>query len=947
VSADGVSELCRLNSPQDVQHYIAQRPEIATSEIVEQLADTVRQYVRVDVGYALKAGEAACAIAEVVADRSSMGRALRAKANALWFKGQCKPALELLQRALNLFEDAGRDDEVGRTLSTSIQPLILLGEYKQALENAAKARDIFVQQGDELRLARLELNVANIYLRQENFAEALSTYERAYERLLPFGDTEAIAVALHNMPVCLIGLDDFDRAMKVYLEGQEFFERHAMPAVAAQADYNIAYLYYLRGDYERALAGLNASRKSCAQNGDDYHVALCDLDQSEIYLDLNLTEEAAQMAESAAGQFEDLGMGYERARSIVNLAIATTRKGDTKNALSVFRQAKSVFVQEGHRSGEALVDLYEAVLLFELGEYRSAKRLSLSSSQFFRSSGLIRKAVVAELLLSHLALAEGNPGVARSCCDEALRLLGPLQAPSLTCQALLLSGRIYEAAGAQTAAFDTYEAARLELESVRSGLQGEELKIAFMTNKIEVYQRLVGLCLQRGCTGVFGSKALTYMELAKSQSLLDTLSGRAQPLPAHIAGSAQAAAEIGAIRGHLNWCYHRIDAEQLRPGGVARDNIEHLWEQAREYENRLLNALRHLPAECAEVRRLDGPPITLDHIRESLDTETTLIEYFEVGDEMVAAILKMDSLNVVSLAKKSRVKSTLRMLQLQLSKFRFDASSRKGLEVQLAAATLRHLQRLYKQLVAPLRPFIGGSHLVFVPHGILHYLPIHALHDGDSFLIDQFTISSAPSASLYVVSQRRTTAPGNSKALILGVQDDNAPWILNEAREVASVFPNAILLMGAHASHEALQEFAPDSRLIHIATHGYFRRDNPMFSAVRLAESYLSVYDLYKLHIPVDLLTLSGCGTGLNVVAPGDELIGLSRGLLYAGAKALLLSLWDVHDRSTAEFMCAFYTHWSANSSKAAALRAAMMEVRDRYPHPYYWAPFTLIGNAH
>jgi CHAT domain-containing protein len=117
-----------------------------------------------------------------------------------------------------------------------------------------------------------------------------------------------------------------------------------------------------------------------------------------------------------------------------------------------------------------------------------------------------------------------------------------------------------------------------------------------------------------------------------------------------------------------------------------------------------------------------------------------------------------------------------------------------------------------------------------------------------------------------------------------------------------------------------------------------------MFSGIRLGETYLSLYDLYQLKVECELFTLSGCATGVNVVASGDELLGLTRGLLYAGARSVLLTLWNVHDLSTAEFMTAFYRHWKDNSSKPMALRAAMLELRDRYPHPYYWAPFALTG---
>ncbi len=154
------------------------------------------------------------------------------------------------------------------------------------------------------------------------------------------------------------------------------------------------------------------------------------------------------------------------------------------------------------------------------------------------------------------------------------------------------------------------------------------------------------------------------------------------------------------------------------------------------------------------------------------------------------------------------------------------------------------------------------------------------------------------------------------------------------------------MFMSKEAAEDKLRLYGAQSRIIHIASHGYFRQDNPMFSCIRLGESQLSLYDLYRLHLPAELVVLSGCATGMNVVTPGDELIGLVRGLFQAGAQNLVLSLWDVHDASTKEFMLEFYARLQQNWSYATALQGAALELRRRYPHPYYWAPFTLIGKG-
>jgi CHAT domain-containing protein len=163
---------------------------------------------------------------------------------------------------------------------------------------------------------------------------------------------------------------------------------------------------------------------------------------------------------------------------------------------------------------------------------------------------------------------------------------------------------------------------------------------------------------------------------------------------------------------------------------------------------------------------------------------------------------------------------------------------------------------------------------------------------------------------------------------------------------VAEVVPSPQICLGRQATENVLRTAGASSRFIHIATHGIFRRDNPMFSSIRLADSYLNIYDLYQLRLPAELLTLSGCGTGLSVVAAGDELLGLMRGLLAAGAESLLLSLWDVHDRTTAQFMASFYSGLQKHADKGLALRDAMLDLRKTHAHPYYWAPFVLIGKG-
>ena len=939
--------LCDLGEPAGRREYLEWHPDLVTPEAVAHLVNTARKLLRVDVEDSLRKAEAALSIAELLGSQESMAHALRAQANSLWFKGNCRSAVGLLERAARSFEELGKTAELGRTLSSSIQPLILLGEYQKAMGNAERARAIFAAQRDAQRLARLDVNVANIYHRQERYADALAAYERGYEQLMRQEDAEGAGVALHNMAVCLINLNRFGRALEIYRKACVFFERQQMPVLLAQADYNIAYLHFLRGEYEQAMEGLRSAREMASGNGDAYHAALCELDLSEIYLELNLAEEAAVAAREAVERFERLGMGYETARSLTNLGIAVSRRPDERKAMELLAQARDLFAAEHHRAGQALADLYQSILLFDTGNLAQARLHCFRAREFFRSSGLVRREVVCDLLLSRFALKEGDLNEAQARCEAAISSIDALGAPVLSFQAHFQSGQVHQAAGRFRESFEAYQTARRMLETLRSSLQGEELRIAFMKNRLEVYERLVQLTLRQGTTGAAAEEAFGFVEQSKSRSLVDAIFGRTRPLARCTAGGEPADREMIRLRGELNSFYHQIELEQLRQEGVSAARLDDLWGRARELEDALLRTVREAPAPATDCSLVPERAVfTLDRIRASLAPDTTLVEYFQVDDQILAAVVTTDAIEVVPCTCVRRTKAVLRMLQFQLSKFRLGPWYTGRLEKMMLSAANLHLEAIYGELVAPIRNLLTGSRVVVVPHGILHHVPIHALHDGSGYLTDRFPISYAPSASLYALCQNKTATTA-TRSLLLGVDDPKAPWILAEVREVAAAIPEHLLFTGADATEKALREWGPASRRIHIATHGFFRTDNPMFSAVRLSDGYLSLYDIYSLRLPVDLLALSGCATGLSVVAAGDELIGLARGLLYAGARALLLALWDVQDRSTAEFMRSFYLHLEkGNTSEASALRAAALDLRRRYPHPYYWAPFILVGSG-
>ena len=301
-----IEQLLALEETAGRSQLVSQNSHISWDQVVKTLTERVWQEVRVDTHRADQIANAAIDVAETINSAISRARSYRAKANALYALDQHAAAIEHHERAAACFEQAGDDAELARTLSGSIQPLLLLGRYEEALAAGERAGAIFKKQGNTRRLARLEINLGNIYHRQDRFTEALAFYDRAYQELLKHDDGEGLAAVLSNLALCYISLNDFPKALEFHRIARQQCALRGMPILVAYADYNIAYLYFLRGEYGRAIQMLRDAAASAATANDAYQSALCNLDLSEIYLELNLSAEAGELGRAAHERFLQL-----------------------------------------------------------------------------------------------------------------------------------------------------------------------------------------------------------------------------------------------------------------------------------------------------------------------------------------------------------------------------------------------------------------------------------------------------------------------------------------------------------------------------------------------------------------------------------------------------------------------------------------------------------------
>ncbi len=403
---------------------------------------------------------------------------------------------------------------------------------------------------------------------------------------------------------------------------------------------------------------------------------------------------------------------------------------------------------------------------------------------------------------------------------------------------------------------------------------------------------MVGLCLELNRP----RQGLTYAERAKSRTLLDMLTFRVDlGIQARSAEDAPLVEELTHLRAERDQLYRRWEGGReykvrgwTAPNGGRQEvqqkvvalekRIEELW-----YKLLIRNADYARDAAMWQVRT--------EPVQPHLSTDTLLIEYFIAHGELIAFLITTESIQAQRLpVDQTRIKHLLQLLWLNLRAASHSTPSRVS---NLAKNARGLLGQLYVSLLAPLADTLASyPQLIIVPHGPLHYLPFHALYNGQKFLIEEHEIAYLPSASfLRYVTEVELASTG---CVALGHSyGGRLPHAVQEVQSVTSLLGGQALLED-DATSARLLEGLQDCRILHVAAHGDFRPDNPLFSGLALADGWLTTLDIFNLRLRASLVTLSACQTGQSVVGGGDELLGLIRTMTSvppAGTAAAALGL--------------------------------------------------------
>jgi len=502
-------------------------------------------------------------------------------------------------------------------------------------------------------------------------------------------------------------------------------------------------------------------------------------------------------------------------------------------------------------------------------------------------------------------------------------------------------GKVYEKQGNLLEAFNGYNKSIKLIENMRQEFKLEELKRDFMQDKIKVYEHMIELLIKMKKY----REAFEYNEKARSRAFLDILAN--QKIDLHHGIKPELAMKEDELKTRIQYLSCDIKMEKRKQPNPQRtafieESSKNLQNLKLEYEQ----VLEQIKMEHPEYMTfISVTPFSLEEIKTWLDKDTVIMEYFLGENKTFLWITGSDSFNTVII---DRPGHDIEQLVREYREYACDnitpekLKSNKWKEVS---------EKLYDILFKEGEKYLSNkSRIIISPHRILHYLPFQVLIDNKgTTLVEKYDITYLPSSSTLKYCKDKNTL---KKDRLLAFEPGNfttgnfspLPGTEEEVKAISVYFREKEIYSGPAMKTDILYEKGGDFDILHFATHGSLDSASPLFSFLVFSDRSLPVYEIFDLNLNACLVCLSACKTGLGEEANGDELVGLTRAFIYAGTPTICSSLWDVSDVSTSKLMERFYFHLK-NTDKAEAMRLAQLDIKKKYSHPFFWAPFVLTGD--
>jgi len=866
--------------------------------------------------------------------RTAQARALRRS-----LLDEHEAAVAAYQQALPLLEADGEDELWAQSNWHLGETLAAAGRLREAAEQLQRSLAIFEERGDLLGQARAATDLGGVLHSLGDLQGAEKIFQRSLALYREVDVPQGVATALHNLGLVKASRADYAAALDLYQQSLDAWRRLHRPRAEATTLLSMGSVY--------ARIGRDAEALGFAQQ------ALASLPASAI---------------------------EERQHALVELSWVHLLTGDAETALAGFAEALELARSRNDLAGEAAILGRRSSALRDLGRPDEALADSRRALELARAMGNRRSAGHTLINLGSLETEAGNLPTARRHLSEAVDLLTATGDTNGAVAAHVELARANRRLNNLAAARDHLLTAMRLVEQVRSTVPGDLSRSHFLADRYDVFEELASVDLELYRQTGEQQHALRGLETAergRARTLLEglaTASGQGKEREA-------ALAEIRALEGRR--------MQLVQRGGPAS-------------EIKGLEALIQILALDAERR--SGPagtvgvqPLDVTGMQALLDGDTILLVYLLSEPESILWTVSRDDVQVHRLAGRTEIEERARDAVTQL---RHRRVGKRSLQTEL---TVRDLSRL---LLAPAAERIAAfPRLVVLADGALHAVPFAALpvpgggdgvgDDVGEILLDRHEVVYLPSTTVLAWQRqrlaRRSLAPrplamvadavyrasdprltGEATEPVLTADLSRAldaldlevleelPYSTEEARSILAMVPEGkpLAALGFAANRQrVLSGDLSEYRVVHFATHGLLHPNHPQLSGLVLSlydeeghpvDGFLRAHEIAALNLPAELVVLSACKTGLGREIRGEGMVGLSHAFFRAGARRLVLSLWNVDDRATADLMTRFYRHlWRGGLPAGQALRRAQLEVRaeERWREPYYWAAFTLQGD--
>lgn len=918
-------------------------------------------------------------IHEELSDKAAMGNDLLRLAAIESNLSNYEKSVELSSKALEIHKSISNQKGIADAYRQIGVVNQWQDKYDEALKYTHNASEIYEAINDKEGVGKCLNTVGGIYWREGNLDEAMDQYNKALSLAETTNKKLLMSQILGNMGLIYWNQGDSAKALEYY-EKSNVIDRE----IGARGDesvnlFNMAILHMEGGEFEEAQDLYQKSLDMARELGDRGLEGVCLEGLGNVYKNFGNFDVALEYYKKSVKIAEEIGEKRAAAYAYRSMGELYSDGRDPKLALNYFQKALQINQEIGEKRGVGIVLDCISQLYWSTGKYDLSLENSAEALKIYESIGARGQYTWVNRMIGLAHQGKGELQEAETAFSKSIDFARESGRRDDLWQSLYAKGDVLKTLGKNDEALGLIKESIAVLEHLRSEVNTAEQRTEYFQSKIKVYNDAIQILIAKQNL----PEAFEYVQQSKARGFLDMLA------EARVNQEDILTADLRDRKkkddNNLRKIQQNIESEYEKET-VDRSKIASLEKQRNELELEYSNLILEIRKQDPRFADVQYPePLKLSEAQALLDPNSVLLEY-SIGDSSswVFAITA-DSAAAFEVPSGKKLDDQIHDFREVLLK---PDVTFQTLE-QSHSKYVTQAQTLYSELIHPAEAILKGKQrILLATDGALSYLPFESLltknvtsktiqFENLPYLVRDYEIYYVPSATVLASVIKNNHQKNDQPKQLLALAD---PWLKNGSKEIAAVrgwgtlgpLPNArtevqnianlypkdqvTVFEGKEASEKNFkQSDLQEYKRIHFASHGLIDEDKPEFSALVLSgdekgseDGYLTMREVFDLKLNADLVVLSACKTGLGKEVRGEGVTGISRAFLCAGTPSVLVSLWDVYDRSTADFMASFYKNMETkNMSKSAALREARLQMiaSKKFSHPYYWAPFVLIGN--